>query len=201
MNAISSTENHLLLKKSREALRGRWGTAVGITAVLFAILLASNTIPDAGWLISLLVTGPLVLGYSLFSLAASSGRAVEIGQLFQGFRKFGASLGLYLLTTLFTVLWALLLIIPGVIAAYSYALSFYILSENESIGPMEAIRRSKEMMRGNKGKLFKMHVRFLGWALLSVLSAGIGFLWLVPYVATANASFYRDLKAAAENSD
>jgi uncharacterized membrane protein len=99
----------------------------------------------------------------------------------------------YLLIIIFTILWALLLIVPGIIAAISYSMTFYIMADNKEMNAQDAIRKSKELMKGNKYRYFCLACRFIGWFLLSILSLGIGFLWLVPYFMTSNARFYESL--------
>lgn len=69
-------------------------------------------------------------------------------------------------------------------------MTFFIIAENDSIGPLEAVTKSKEMMDGNKWKLFCLGWRFFGWALLCILTLGIGFLWLMPYMVVSYAKFY-----------
>ncbi|MFW6154574.1 MAG: DUF975 family protein [Planctomycetota bacterium] len=88
-------------------------------------------------------------------------------------------------------------IIPGIVAAYAYSQAMYILADNPSIGCTEPLRRSKAMMRGNKGKLFCLGLRFIGWGLLCLLTLGIGYLWLMPYMSTSFAIFHNDLHQAA----
>ena len=88
----------------------------------------------------------------------------------------------------------LFLFIAGIIAAIAYSQTFYILAEDDTIGSMEALRKSKEMMNGYKWKYFCLGLRFIGWALLCVLTVGIGFLWLSPYIQVSYAKFYEDLK-------
>lgn len=98
-----------------------------------------------------------------------------------------------LLMNLFTALWTLLFIVPGIIKSYAYAMTPYILKDNPELGPNEARLKSIEMMRGYKGKLFGLDLSFIGWFLLCILSLGIGFIWLTPYVTTAHAAFYCEL--------
>ena len=88
---------------------------------------------------------------------------------------------------------ALVQTIPGIIAAYRYSMATYIMAENPTIAPTEAIERSKALMDGRKGDLFCLDLSFFGWALLTVLTAGIGALWLTPYMAVSRAAFYRSL--------
>ena len=98
-----------------------------------------------------------------------------------------------LLQTLYVVLWSLLFIIPGIIASYSYAMTSFILAENPEMDANEAIGRSKEMMYGNRWRLFCLHFSFIGWDILATLTLGIGNLWLVPYKQAASAAFYREV--------
>ncbi|MPN61797.1 hypothetical protein SDC9_209541 [bioreactor metagenome] len=92
--------------------------------------------------------------------------------------------------TIFVILWSLLLIVPGIIAAIRYSMCFYILADNPDIGIMEALNESKRMMRGNKWKYFCLNLSFIGWGLLCICTVGIGFLWLTPYVETSVIAFY-----------
>ncbi len=102
--------------------------------------------------------------------------------------------------TLFIILWTLLFIIPGVVATLSYSQTFFILADDPQLKGSEALRKSKAMMKGNRWKLFCLLWRFFGWFLLGILSMGIGFLWIVPYLATTLAHFYNDLKGETEPS-
>ena len=100
-----------------------------------------------------------------------------------------------LLMTIMVFLWSLLLIIPGIIKWFSYAMTPFILEENPELSASEAIHRSRMMMRGHKFDLFYLYLSFIGWFILCILTAGIGFLWLGPYVDTALAAFYEEVKA------
>jgi uncharacterized membrane protein len=123
-----------------------------------------------------------------------------LDMLFVGFRYFGKALALYFLMLLFVLLWMLLLIIPGIIAGFSYSQAWYLLANDPSLGAMEAIGRSKAMMQGHKGRLFCLALRFIGWGLLCVLTLGIGLLWLVPYMSTSMACFHNDLLPPKEET-
>ncbi len=188
------TQNSEITKQAREALKGKWGLAVGVFFVQGAIILAIQLIPKAGSLLTWLVGGPFALGLAIFCLALSRNQSPRFEQMFEGFKKFGSSLAAYLLMTLFTLLWTLLLLIPGIIASLSYAMTFYIIADDHTVGAREAIRRSKKMMYGYKWKFFCLQLRFLGWLLLSILTLGIGLLWLVPYMTISEAKFYEDIK-------
>ena len=200
MNNLSKTENRILMVNAREALRGKWGLSIGTCVVYLLILIPIQLIPFIGFIASILISGPLAVGLAIFSLSISRKQNAEVGQLFKGFEKFGTTVGAYLLQLILIILWMLLLIVPGIIAALSYALTYYIIVENDSIGPLEAITKSKEMMQGNKWKLFCLGLRFIGWALLCILSLGIGLLWLMPYIMVSFAKFYDDVKGQETNN-
>ncbi|MFA5888772.1 MAG: DUF975 family protein [Candidatus Paceibacterota bacterium] len=187
-------ENSLLMRQAREALAGKWGLAVGTMFVYVLIGSAIQYIPKAGPILFLLISGPMTLGLVIFSLSLSRNQNPRFEQIFEGFKRFGVSLAAYLLVMLFTLLWTLLLIIPGIIAALSYSMTFYILVDDASVGAREAIKRSKKMMMGNKWKLFCLGLRFIGWMLLCIPTLGIGFFWLIPYIQISNAKFYDDIK-------
>ncbi|MFZ4435234.1 MAG: DUF975 family protein [Flavobacterium psychrophilum] len=190
-----STANTILMQQARESLAGKWGQAIGALLVYMLVMVAIQLIPFAGAIIGLLIGGPMAIGLATYSLALAREEDANINQLFDGFNKFGLALAAYFLMLVFIVLWMLLLIIPGIIAALSYSMTFYIIADDESIDAMEAIDKSKAMMDGYKWKYFCLALRFVGWALLCILTLGIGFLWLVPYMQVSNAKFYEDVKA------
>ena len=199
----SCTPNRDLMTAARVALCGHWGVAVGavlIVAGISLILQLLSYIPMVGCLAgiaALLISGALRLGLAQFFLALARAEHYDVGLVFGGFQRFGNALAAYLLMVIFTFLWTLLLIVPGIIASFRYAMTFFILADCPQIDALEAIRRSKAMMRGNKGKLFCLAWRFFWWALLCLLTCGIGFIWLGPYIRTSLAKFYDDLKPAA----
>lgn len=198
------TENVILMRMARESLKGKWGLAIGTFVVymlIVAIFQGSNKLFPPSGLISLIIGGPFAVGLSIFSLAISRNQEAKFNQIFQGFNLFWKSLGAYLLMTLFILLWMLLLIIPGIIAAISYSLTFYIIADDNFIGAMEAIDKSKEMMNGYKWKYFCLNLRLLALALLCILTLGIGFLWFIPYAQVVKAKFYEDVKDKTLNTD
>lgn len=188
-----SAANRELMAQARVALRGKWGLAIGAVVVAQLILLAVQLIPKAGAIGLYIIEGPISVGLAIFALTLSRGQNPRLPQIFEGFQRFGVALGAYLLMVLFILLWLLLLIIPGIIAAYAYSQTFFIIAEDATIGPLQAIRQSKAMMRGNKWKYFCLNLRFLGWLLLCVLTLGVGLLWLCPYMMISFAKFYDDL--------
>ena len=120
---------------------------------------------------SLLVTGAMDLGLTLFFLAMFRRQIVGIGDVFLGFERYGKALGLFLFQGLFIVLWSLLFIVPGIIAAIRYSQAFFILADDPNKGIRQCMDESKMMMRGNKAKYFCMS--FIGWAILASIPAGV----------------------------
>ena len=164
-----------------------------LVPILTPLLAAMGTAATAVSAANLILGGVIRLGYCRFNLRLADGRSGTIGDLFSEFGRFLDGFLLNLLTTIFVVLWSLLLVIPGIVASYSYAMAPYIMQEDPECSAMEAIRRSKAMMDGHKGELFWLDLTFIGWELLSGLTLGIGALFLVPYQESARAVFYREL--------
>jgi uncharacterized membrane protein len=190
LERIFMKENAELRAMARSQLKGAWLEAVGLILVYWIIMGVSSLV-----MVGLLVLGgPLTLGLSGYFLKKPRGEAGKLENLFDGFKQFGSSFLLNLLQGIFIVLWSCLLIIPGIVKIFSYSMAFYILKDNPDIGSLEAITQSRKMMAGYKWKLFCLYFSFIGWTLLCCLSFGIGFLWLVPYIATSNANFYEELK-------
>lgn len=121
----------------------------------------------------LLVTGPLQLGVSLFFLAMFRRQLVAVSDIFLGFEKFSKALGLLLFQALFIMLWSMLFVIPGIIAALRYSQAFFILADDPEKGIRQCMNESKAMMKGNKGKYFCLMLSFIGWILLASIPASV----------------------------
>lgn len=150
-------------------------------------------------LILFFIGGAVRLGYIRFNKNLIDGNNPQFSDLFSRFNVFWPGFLLQLLIIIYTFLWTLLFIIPGIIAAYSYSMAPYILEENPGMPVNEAIRLSKEMMRGNKWRLFCVQISFIGWSLLSILTCGIGFLFLQPYMSAAECAFFYDVSGRYRN--
>lgn len=151
-------------------------------------------------LVTFVIGGAIELGLCRYNLdLLTRENTPEFRTLFSRFSIFGRALGLQLMTGLLIILWSLLLIIPGIIATYRYALAPYLMAENPDMGIMEAIGQSKELMKGNKWRLFCLYFSFIGWDLLNALTLGIGSLWLNPYRNAAAAAFYLEVTGRTEN--
>lgn len=179
---------------AKKALSGNWGVSIGVFVIYQLIATGASLVPIVG-AIAVAICGPaLALGYILFFLNVSRGKELSVGTLFEGFPAFWKAFGLCFMVGLFTLLWSLLLIIPGIIAAISYSMTLYILADNPEIDIMDAIRQSKRMTNGYKGDIFVLGLSFLGWGIVACLTLGIGFLWLAPYMQTTYTNLYLKLK-------
>ena len=193
-----STENVTLLRAARESLRGKWGVAI-LTFLIYTLFTsATGSVYSSGSnitfsLLNLIIGGPFALGAAIFSLSISRGKEPMLEQIFQGFDRFSDAFVAYLLIVVYVLLWTLLLIVPGIIAALGYSMTFFIMTDDPLIKPQEALKKSKSMMNGYKMKLFYLCLRFFLLSLLCILTLGIGFLWLIPFVHVTLAKFYDDI--------
>ncbi len=189
-----ATPNRVLMDQAEQSLKGRWGMAIGTCVIYILTVIAINLISGVGEVISLLVGGPFMLGLSMFSLAVARDENAYLELIFKGFEEFIRALSAYLYIFVFTILWLLLLIIPGIVAAISYSMTYFILVDDKEIDAMAAIDKSKAMMDGYKMKYFQLILYYLGFSVLCIFTLGIGFLWLFPYIQVTNAKFYDDVK-------
>ena len=185
-------QNSELRAEARVALTDKWVMGAVTTLVFGAVSGAASYIPVVG---SILVALPMMYGYAIVMLSVMRGGEMNIGGLFDGFNDLGRIVGTKLLQAIYTFLWMLLLVIPGIIKSYSYAMTDFILKDEPLLANNAAIEKSMAMMDGNKMKLFLLDLSFIGWAILCLFTFGIGFLFLQPYVQSAHAAFYEDLKA------
>ena len=148
-------------------------------------------------LLYILVLNVLVVGFMNAFLKFYREKDTAItGNMFNfAFNNYGHKiLGMFLMG-LFIALWTLLLVIPGIIKTFSYAMTPYILHEYPNVGVNDSIDISRKMMKGHKLDLFLLELSFIGWGILCIFTLGIGFLWLTPYMQTSLAIFYEDVKA------
>lgn len=139
--------------------------------------------------------GVIELGYAQYLLKEHDHRDPQFNDLFSQFDRFGQGFAQAFLRGLYTFLWSLLFIIPGIVKGLSYAMTPFIMAENPGLTASEAISASKQMMDGHKGRLFWLSLTFIGWGILCALTFNLGYLFLNPYMNAAYAAFYRDLCA------
>ncbi|WP_195663562.1 DUF975 family protein [Bacteroides congonensis] len=188
-------ENSQLRAEARQALQGKWPMSA-VAALIYSIVAGGlSAIPFIGGLCSLFIGLPVAYGIAIVMFGVFKGKDVDFGVLFEGFQDYSRIFVTKLLQGIYTALWSLLLVVPGVIKYYSYAMTDYILKEEPEMKNNAAIEKSMAMMENNKMKLFLLDLSFIGWALLAIVTFGIGFLFLQPYMQVSRAAFYEDLKA------
>jgi uncharacterized membrane protein len=188
------TPNSQLLSQAKHSLSSKWGLAVATFVVYMILSVTLQLIPTIGIVIGLVVSGPLALGLCIFSLNVSRGKEARLEHIFDGFKNWGTAIAAYLLTAVFVLLWMLLLIVPGIVAALGYSLTLYILVDEPELGAYEAMDKSKQMMDGYKWKLLGLTFIFIGISVLCLLTLGIGFLWAGPWMQVTMAKFYDDVR-------
>ncbi len=198
-----------LRAKARESLKGNWLIAIG----LFVVTTIIFTLPDfifnpneydfswrdiavilATWLLT-----PISVGLIWAWIDLSRGKDIRFGHLIHPFQTiFAKTIFVSFLQGLFLLLWTLLFIVPGIIKSFSYMMTFYILRDRPELSPLQVITESRKMMDGHKGEAFVLGLTFIGWLLLGVVTLGIGFLWIVPYISVTFAHFYDTIREEYE---
>ena len=204
MKTISEYKNMAL-----DSLEGKWTKAAVASLIAFLILEVAGSSPSllvdpvpgmVGRGIVTILLLPLAWGYLVYFLLLIREENIDYERLFDGFSQYVRITLAELLKGIYVLLWLFLLIIPGFVKSYSYAMTEFILKDNPEISGEDAICRSMKMMQGHKMQLFLLDLSMIGWLILSFLTLGIGFLFLVPYNYSAHAHFYEDLKAEYDNN-
>ena len=185
--------NEEIRREARELLTGNWGT-LALLWVIYMAFMGFLQYVTLG-LVPLLVGGPLSLAVCAIFLKIWRREPFHVEEIFDGFKDFSRSLVAYLLVGIYVFLWSLLLIVPGIIAAIGYSMTFFILAEDPRIGAEDAMKLSKQMMEGHKTEFFLLMLSFIGWVLLACLTFGIGFLFLNSYTYMTATVFYQRIKA------
>lgn len=206
-----------LKQQASSALSGRWSAAIVATIIYNLITqitavfqnaknqYAENTMSDMSSgaelilalillifaIVIFIIRGPLEYGYNGVFLRIRDGREASAGNLFDGFQMFESNVFLGIRKQIFLFLWTLLLIVPGIIKAYSYSMSFYIKNDCPELSAKEAMDLSRRLMDGYKGTLFMLQLSFIGWCILSVFTCGILLVvYVEPKMNAATAEFY-----------
>lgn len=180
---------------SSTAATSEMGAAQNYPPEVYAIALGIVLAVLVYSLVCFIIGGTVQLGYGTYLLKQHDGKETRVGDLFSQFSRFGTGFVQKFLVGLFTALWALLFIIPGIIKSFSYAMTPFILADHPELTALQAITRSRQLMNGHKWELFVLALTFLGWNLLGLLTFGIGLLWVAPYQNAAYAAFYRKISA------
>ena len=117
-------------------------------------------------IVAFIIGGAAKFGYAIFNLNLVDGKEAHFSDLFSQFDRIGSGIVMNLLVGIFTFLWTLLFVIPGIIKSFSYSMTAFVLAEHPELSENAAITRSRELMDGNKWRLFCLMFSFIGWELL-----------------------------------
>lgn len=179
---------------AKAQIKGNIGIIFLCTLIVFGISFACAFIPVIGGFSTILISPPLSVGICLIYLGLTEGKKAEVGTMFKGFQVFGKSIWLCILIAVFTFLWSLLFMVPGIVKSYSYSMAYYILADNPEMTAREALRESKEIMKGHKMDLFVIHLSFILWCVLGAFTLGLAYIYVTPYMSATVANFYQSIK-------
>lgn len=193
------TPNGTLISEAYQTLKGKWAVPMAALLLYIAILIPIQVlirfVPLAGYPANIIISAPLMLGFIILTLNIARNKEAVIGQLFDGFNVIFTAVIANLLVGVFVILGFILLIIPAFIVMAHLALVFYVIADEPEISPIDALKKSKELMYGYKWKYIRFILRILGLVLLSFLTLGIALLWVIPVAQVAMARFYDDVKS------
>ncbi len=174
----------------------KWMMALLTCLVVSVISGFIGAVPFVGAIAAIVVAGPLEYGMSYVFLKISrTGEEANVGDLFEGFKQdFGGNILLMIMIAVFTFLWSLLFVIPGIIKAFSYSMAYYVKIDHPEYDWNACIKESMRIMDGHKMELFVLMLSFIGWSIVGLCACGIGLLWVEPYIETAYANFYNSIK-------
>ena len=183
--------NRIELKnRAKQSLTGNWGAAI-LGLVIYGAIVSLLSTTGVGSF----VTGLVSLGYISLYISLLRGKTPTFeGSISAVTENIGTKFVSTLLVMLYTFLWSLLFIIPGIVKSYSYAMTPYILLDRPELSATDAIKESEKMMNGHKMELFILDLSFIGWILLSMLTCGILVLYVEPYMMATKSAFYLELK-------
>ena len=183
---------------AKSQLKGKWLNAaiaagifmliVNIMDVIVSVLMLNATTAFLSNIYYFLVYGPATVGMCAYFMKLIRNEPNGLGSCFEGFETFGRSFSLGFFMIIFISLWTLLLIIPGIIAAYRYSLAPMLLRDRPDLSPLQCISESKRLMRGNKADLFTLDISFIGWMLLAMIPQVIVTLWIEMSVVNGEAA-------------
>ena len=198
---MENNKKYRLLARAQlgnDVFRNKWLTMLAVCCVvIFAdMFLWSGPLSNfyIGPIFGVILGGPLVYGMTKAMLECARGERWSFTHILHGFTDcFGGSIILGFLEGLFIAVRMVLLIVPGIIAVYSYSMAFYIQCDYPEKEAIDCLHESCDMMKGNKWKLFCLDFSFFGWYLLGALCLGVGILFVVPYHEMARTNFYEAL--------
>lgn len=171
----------------------KWLMALLVCVIFAAIASIAGTV-TAG-IVLFIIQGPISYAQQYIFLKQSrDNQDVDISDVAKGFTSdFGGNFMIFLMTTIFTFLWSLLLVIPGIIKALSYSMAYRVKIDHPEYDWRACITESEKLMKGHKMEYFVLQLSFIGWLFVGAICFGIGTLWVAPYMEATNAHFYNEL--------
>lgn len=197
--------NQYYKNKALASLEGKWSTAAIATFIYLIITMGVNwtvTMPMGDNMVMSYSTSgiwtllclPLGWGFTVFFLRLIRHEELDYGKLFDGYKDFLRIFLAGLLSTIAITIGLMLLIVPGIILGVGLVMTYFILKDDSQIGAVDALKKSWSMTKGHKASLFLLYLSFIGWAILCVLTLGIGLIFLYPYMNSTLAHYYEELK-------
>lgn len=186
---------------AKQKLDGHWGICIVLYLIVSAISALAAEIAGVAYLF---VIGPLMVGVCTMMLNLFREGDTKFVNMFDGFKHYPTNMVTGLLVNLFTFLWTLLFIIPGIVKSYAYAMTYYIQHDHPEMSGRQAIDASQKMMYGHKADLFFLDLSFIGWYILVILTFGVLSIYVWPYHQAARCAFYEQLlkeQGEEENED
>ncbi len=187
-----------LMRKARTLLEPHWILAIGVCLANAVMVAAPAELDSYGEIVSLLLAGPLQLGLCFFFLNLVKGKETRFELLFEGFKPLLTVLLAYAVITALTVIGLILLIVPGIVLALGFSMTYYVIAEDPEISFQTALEQSWKLTDGYKMELLELNLRFIPWYLLGLLCFIVGVFAVVPWHNTTLTLYYQYLKENAE---
>ena len=187
-----------LMRKARTLLEPHWILAIGVCLANAVMVAAPAELDNYGEIVSLLLAGPLQLGLCFFFLNLVKGKETRFELLFEGFKPLLTVLLAYAIITALTVIGLILLLVPGIVVALGFSMTYYIIAEDPEISFQTALEQSWKLTDGYKMELLELNLRFIPWYLLGLLCFIVGVFAVVPWHNTTLTLYYQYLKENAK---
>ena len=199
--------NQTYKNRALDSLEGKWGTAAVATLIIAIITGGISTVitlPMGSDTVAGLSTNgiwsllclPLEWGFTVYFLSLIRQEDIRYERLFEGYKDFIRTFLMEFLYCLAVAVGTCLFIVPGIILGIGLCMAPYILKDDPQISAMDSLMKSWQITQGHKMKLFWLGLSFIGWIILSLMTLGIGFFLLAPYMEATFAHYYEDIKAA-----
>ena len=183
-----------LMQKARTLLAPHWVLSIGVCLVYGLAVAVPAELNSYGEMLSFLLAGPLQLGLCFFFLNLVRGEETRFELLFEGFKPLLTVLLSYAIIAALTIVGLILLIVPGIIVALGFSMTYYVIADDPEITFQVALEQSWKLTDGYKMELLILNLRFIPWYLLGLLCLIVGVFAVIPWHNTTLALYYEHLK-------